>query len=163
MTRGIAVPASLAWATLSCVGFVAALFATLPVMAVAQMVAPISHLWEMAAWSVIWGCLSLACVLIAARLAFGRWLAITPLAVIGASVGIALSAIVHVVLQQWEIDRFGIVDPDMVGWTAGPFAVLIGQATAVFGSLIAPAGARGWPVALTVGGALLGLAVVASN
>ena len=67
----------------------------------------IPHLVEMAEWSVVWGGLSLAGVLVAGRLGFGRWLRAGPIAVLLTTSGIALSAIVHVVLQQWAIARYG--------------------------------------------------------
>jgi len=81
----------------------------------------------------------------------------------GAAIGIGLSAVVHVVLQQWEIERFGYPDPEFVGWTAALFGVLIGQATAHFGSQIAPRKSRGWPTAATVVGAAIGSLIVVSN
>lgn len=96
----------LVWAALSFATFVGALFATLPILAVVNRFSDLPHLTEMAAWSVVWGGLSLIGVLVAARLAFGAWLPVHPPGVIIAAVGVALSAVVHVVLQQREIARF---------------------------------------------------------
>ena len=150
-------PRGLVWAVLSFAIFVAALFAVLPILAVVNWFADLPHLTEMAVWSVVWGGLSLTGVLIAARLAFNTWLPLSPIGIAIAVIGIALSAIVHVVLQQWEIARFGVPEPEYVGWTAGLFAVLIALATAAFGVFLAPKQVIGWPLAAV----LLGCAGVA--
>lgn len=151
----------LVWALLSFATFVAALFAVLPIVAVTNWFADVPHLTEMAAWSVVWGGLSLIGVLSAARVAFGAWLIVNAIAVGTAAVGIALSAIVHVVLEQWEIARFGIPEPEYVGWTAGLFAVLIGLAVAAFGALLAPRQVIGWPLtAVVIGTAGVALVVL---
>ena len=42
-----------------------------------------------------------------------------------AAVGIGLSAVVNVVLQQWEMTRFGITEPELVGPTAALFARVV--------------------------------------
>lgn len=136
----------LVWAALSFAMFVAALFATLPILAIFNWFSDLPHLAEMATWSVVWGGLSLIGVLVAARLAFGAWLSVHPPGVMIAVVGVALSAVVHVVLQQWEIAQFGVPEAEYVGWTAGLFAVLIGLAVAVFGAFLAPKPVIGWPV-----------------
>jgi hypothetical protein len=68
-------------------------------------------------------------------------------------VGVALSAVVHVVLQQWEIARFGVPEAEYVGWTAALFAVLIGLAVAAFGAFVAPKPAIGLPVSAVLLGA----------
>lgn len=152
-----------AWAVLSFTTFVAGLFATLPILAVVNRFIDLPHLTEMAAWSVVWGGLSLIGVLIAARLAFGAWLPPNAIAIGIAVIGIALSAIVHVVLQQWEIARFGVPEPQYVGWTAGLFAVLIGLAVAAFGAFLAPRQVLGWPLSAVVIGAAGVAFIVLSN
>ena len=133
-----------AWAALSLVFFVAALFAVLPVIAAMQLVWDAPHLAQMAAWGPVWGILAVVGVLLAAQLALGAWLRPSPIAIGIAAVGIGLSSVVNVVLQQWEITRFGITEPELVGPTAGLFAVLIGLAVAGFGALIAPRRLIGW-------------------
>lgn len=153
----------LAWTALSFAAFVGALFAVLPLMAAAQLFAAVPHMAQMAAWSVIWGVLSIIGVLMAARIALGVWLAVGSLAWLAAATGTGLSATVHTVLQQWEIARFGHIDPDLVGLTAGLFAVLIGLATAAFGTLVAPSSVRGWPAAATLAGSLGVLWIVLLN
>jgi hypothetical protein len=141
------------WAVLSFVTFVAALFATLPILAFINWFTDLPHLTDMAAWSIIWGCLSLIGVLVAARLAFGAWLPLHAAGIGVAAIGVVLSAIVHVVLQEWEIARFGVPEAEYVGWTAGLFAVLIGLAAAIFGTSLAPKPVILWPVSCVLFGA----------
>lgn len=153
----------LAWAALSFVFFVAALVAVLPLVAAMRLVWDAPHLAQMAVWSPIWGILAVLGVLVAAQLALGTWLR-PPASAIGiAAVGIGLSAVLNVVLQQWELARFGITEPELVGPTAGLFAVLVGLAVAGFGALVAPRRLIGWPLAAVALG-LVGVAIiVASN
>ena len=153
----------LAWASLSLVFFVAALFAALPLLAAVKLVWDTPHLAEMAIWSPIWGILSILGVLVAAQLALGAWLRPPPIAIGIAALGLGLSAIVNVVLQQWEMTRFGITEPELVGPTAALFAVLTGLAVAAFGAFLAPRRLIAWPLAAMVLG-FLGVAfIVASN
>ncbi len=153
----------LAWTALSFVFFVAALFATLPIFAAVRLVWDTPHLVEMAAWGPIWGGLSVLGVLVAARLAIGTAFR-PPAAALGiAAVGIGLSAVVNVVLQQWEMTRFGITEPELVGPTAGLFAVLIGLAVAGFAAYLAPRRLIGWPLAAVALGCLGVAVIVASN
>jgi hypothetical protein len=152
-------PRGLTWAALSFVFFVAALLAVLPFTAAVKLVWDTPHLVEMAAWSPLWGDLSLLGVLVAAQLALGAWLRPPPLAIGVAAFGIGLSAVLNVVLQQWEMARFGITEPELVGLTAGLFAVLIGLAVAAFGALIAPRRLIGWPLAAVALG-FVGVAVI---
>jgi hypothetical protein len=98
-------------------------------------------------------------VLVAARLVLGTWLQPPRVAVGIAVVGIALSAVVNVVLQQWEMTRFGITEPELVGPTAGLFAVLIGLAVAGFSAFVAPRRLIGWPLGAVVL-AFAGVAIV---
>jgi hypothetical protein len=138
---------------LSFTTFVAALFVTLPILAVVNWFTDLQHLAEMAIWSVVWGGLSLIGVLVAGRVAFDAWLPLHPVGLTIAAVGVALSAIVHVVLQQWAIGRFGVPEAEYVGWTAGLFAVLIGIAVAVFGTFVAHKPVIGWPLSAVLLGA----------
>jgi hypothetical protein len=140
----------LTWAALSFVFFLAALFAVLPVIAAVVLVWDAPHLAQMAVWSPVWGILAVLGVLVAARLALGTWLRPPTVAVGVAAVGIALSAVVNVVLQQWEMTRFGITEPELVGPTAGLFAVLIGLAVAGFSAFVAPRRLIGWPLGAVV-------------
>ncbi len=149
----------LTWAALSVVFFLAALFAIPPLLAAVRLVWDAPHLAEMAIWSPVWGILAVLGVLVAARLALGTWLRPPTVAVGIAAVGIALSAVVNVVLQQWEMTRFGITEPELVGPTAGLFAVLIALAVAGFGALLAPRRLIGWPLAMVCLG-FVGVAMI---
>jgi len=153
----------LAWTALSFVFFVAALFAALPVFAAVKLVWDTPHLVEMAAWSPIWGFLAVLGVLVASQLALGAWVRPPAVAIGIAAVGIGLSAVVNVVLQQWEMARFGITEPELVGPTAGLFAVLIGLAVAGFAAFVAPRRLIGWPLAAMALGFLGVAIIVASN
>ena len=153
----------LAWASLSLVFFVAALFAALPLLAAVNLVWDAPHLAEMAIWSPVWGILSILGVLLAAQVALGAWLRPPPIAIGIAAAGLGLSAVVNVVLQQWEMTRFGITEPELVGPTAALFAVLTGLAVAAFGAFLAPRRLIAWPMAAVVLGFLGVAVIVASN
>jgi hypothetical protein len=154
---------NLTWAALSFTGFVASLFAVLPFIVGIQLVWDAPHLAQMGAWSVIWGVLSALGVLVAARLSFGAWLRPRPLGIGILATGIGLSAVMNVVLQQWELSRFGITEPELVGLTAGLFAMLIGLSVAAFGAFLVPRQLIGWPLtAVVLGFAAIAL-IVASN
>jgi hypothetical protein len=153
----------LTWAALSFVFFVAALLAILPLVAAIKLVSDAPHLAQMAAWSPTWGILAVLGVLVAARLTLGTWLRPSALAIGIAAVGIGLSAVLNVVLQQWELARFGITEPELVGLTAGLFAVLIGLAVAGFAAFIAPRRLIGWPLAAVALGFIGVAVIVASN
>ena len=153
----------LAWASLSLVFFVAALFAALPLLAAVKLVWDAPHLAEMAIWSPVWGILSILGVLLAAQLALGAWLRPPPIAIGIAAVGIGLSAVVNVVLQQWEMNRFGITEPELVGPTAALFAVLTGLAVAAFAAFLAPRRLIVWPLAAVALGCLGVAIIVVSN
>jgi hypothetical protein len=149
----------LTWAALSFTGFVASLFAVLPFVFAMKLIWDAPHLAQMGAWSVVWGVLSLFGVLVAARLVFGAWLRPRPLGVAVAGVGIGLSAVLNVVLLQWETTRFGYIEPELVGLTAGLFAVLIGLSVAAFGAFLVPRRLIGWPLAMVALG-FAGVAII---
>jgi hypothetical protein len=111
----------------------------------------------------IWGGLSLIGVLVSARLAFGAWLPLHPVGIGIAAIGVVLSAIVHVVLQQWKIARFGVPEAEYVGWTAGLFAVLIGLAVAGFGAFVAPKPVILWPLSAVLFGAAGAAFILVTN
>ena len=152
----------LTWAALSAAFFVAALFAVLPVIAAVKLVWDAPHLAQMAVWAPIWGVLAMLGVLLAAQLALGTWLTPPPAAIVVATVGIALSAVINVVLQQWEMARFGITEAELVGPTAGLFAVLTGLAVAGFAALVAPRRLIGWPLAAVLLG-FVGVAIIVGS
>jgi hypothetical protein len=131
----------------------------LPIIAAVKLVWDAPHLVQMAAWSPIGGVLAVLGVLVAAQLALGAWFRPPPLGIGIAAVGIGLSAVVNVVLQQWELARFGVTEPELVGPTAGLFAVLIGLAVAGFSAFVAPRRLIGWPLAAVALG-FVGVAII---
>jgi hypothetical protein len=153
----------LTWAALSFTLFIAALLAIFPILAALRLFGEIPHLAQMALWSLSWGVLSVLGVLVAAQLVFGAWLRPRPLGVGIAAVGIGLSAVLNVVLQQWQISSIGFVDPDYLGVTAGLFAVLIGLAVAGFAAFLVPKQLIGWPLAAVMLGSLGVAVIVLSN
>jgi hypothetical protein len=152
-----------AWTAVSLGFFVASAFAIFVVNMLVRLFINVPHLVAMAEWSLVWGGLSTLGVVVAGRLAFGRVPRVSATAIILASIGIVLSAIVHVVLQQWAVARFGFYDPEFVWWTAGLFAVLIGLATSAFGVFVAPPGAANWPLAFALAGAAAVAFIVLGN
>jgi hypothetical protein len=155
--------ATVAWTVMSLTVFGASSMAMFAVNTGVRTVGDVPHLVAMAEWSLLWGGLSLVGVLIAGRIAFGRALRISAAGLLLAGTGIGLSAVVHVVLQQWAVARFGYYDPEFVWWTASLFAVLVGLATATFGVFVAPRGAHGWPLSFVLLGAALVVWIVLSN
>jgi hypothetical protein len=153
----------LTWAALSFTLFIAALLAIFPIRAAVSLFGEIPHSAFMALWSVSWGVLSALGVLIAAQLVFGGWLRPRPLGVGIAGVGIGLSAVLNVVLQQWATARYGYWEPDFIGWTVGLFALLIGLSTAAFGAFLVPRRHIGWPLVAVLLGFTAIAFVVASN
>ena len=154
---------SAAWAVVSFALFVASSLGIFVVNTVVRAFGDVPHTIEMAEWPIVWGALAVAGVLIAGRLVFGRWLRASVSAIVLAGVGIGLSAVVNVVLQQWAIARFGNMDADYIGWTAGLFALLIGVAVAAFGVFVAPPHVVRWPLAFVVFGFALTAVIVAAN
>jgi hypothetical protein len=152
-----------AWAALSLSLFLLSSMGIFAVNLLVRSLVEVPHLIEMAEWSIVWGACALVGVLVAGRITFGRWLHVSSRALIPACAGIALSAVVHVVLQQWAIARFEYMDADNIGWTAGLFAVLLGLATATFGVFIAPRQATAWPLAFVLLGATGTVLIVLRN
>lgn len=162
---------AVAWAALSLAAFPLALLATLPLITLpsqtglGSLIADAGwnvHLVEMALWPIVWGTLSCAAIWYAGRVLLAlRAPPRTEIAI--AAIGFVLAAWHHVVLQQWQIGRLGIVDPDQVGWTAGLFALLVGIGVAAFGASIAPRSIARLPAALLVIGCVGVLLVAMSN
>ena len=153
----------LTWAALSFTLFIAALLAIFPISAALNLFGEIPHLAQMALWSLSWGVLSVLGVLVAAQLVFGAWFRPPPWGVGIAIVGIGLSAVVNVLLQQWQIGSLGFVETDYLGLTAGLFAMLIGLAVAGFAAFLVPRQLIGWPLTAVVLGSLGVMVIVLSN
>ena len=150
------------WTTLSLILFAASSMAIFIVNALPGMAeAPGPLVWI--AWPLLWGGLALTGVILAGRVAFGRWLRVTAAAVVVAGIGIALSVIVNVTLHQWAVDRFGYFDSDLIWWTSGLFAVLVGLATSAFGVFVAPRGTHAWPLSFVLLGAAVVVWIVLGN
>jgi hypothetical protein len=152
-----------AWAALSFALFLASSLGIFIVNTAVRLLSDVPHVFEVAEWPIVWGALAMTGVMMAGRLAFGRWLRVGATAIVVAVVGIGLSAVVNVVLQQWAIARFGSMDADYIGWTAGVFALLVGLAVAAFGVFVAPRDAAQWPLAFVVVGFGLTTLIVAAN
>lgn len=107
----------------------------------------------------------LACggALVAARVAFGRWLpvrardAVVPLAGIGLAIAIELS------LHAWVQARYASYSWQMIGLTAGMSFTLVGLAVATLASRIAPRGSTVPPLLAQVVGGTLVVVIVVSN
>lgn len=154
-----------AWIILSIVAFFAALLATLPTVSlIGSTLSPAGdlHLLQMALWPIVWGTFALAAVWLLGRalLGFPR---LHPTGLALAVTGVGLAAWHHVVLQLWGRAHLGYYDPDMIGPTAGLFAVLVGIGVAAFGSYVAPRGVLWVPGALVVLGTLGVLVIAAGN
>jgi hypothetical protein len=143
------------WAFGSLAWYVASAFLTLPLVAALPA--------QFLLWPLIWGSGVLGGTLLLARVAFSRWLHVSWPVLTLALVGLVLAALLEASLHDWAVARFGVFAWDMVGPTAGLFAVMVGSAAAGFGVLLAPRRASLPPLLLAVGGALLSGLVVAVN
>jgi hypothetical protein len=111
----------------------------------------------------IWGTAVLLGALVLARGAFGRWLSVPRSALAVALLGLTLAGLLEASLHGWALGRFGVYGWQLLGPTAGLFALIVGSTAAGFGVLIAPRRASLPPLVLAVGGALLSGLVVAVN
>jgi hypothetical protein len=143
------------WALGSLGWFVASAYLTLPLVTAI----PAQFLLQ----PLIWGAAVLAGTLVLARGAFGRWLPVSWSALTLAVVGLTLAGLLDESLHGWALGRFGVFDWDLLGPTAGLFALLVGSSVAGFGVLVAPRGASLPPLVFAVGGAVLSGLVVAIN
>jgi hypothetical protein len=143
------------WAAGSFAWYVASAYVTLPlVTAIPQ---------QFALQPLIWGGVVLAGVLLLARVLFNRWLRVPLPALILALVGLGLAGLLEASLHAWALERFATFSWQLIGPTAGLFAIIVGCATASFGVLVAPRGASLPPLILAVGGTLVSGLVVAVN
>jgi hypothetical protein len=107
----------------------------------------------------------LACggVLVAARVAFGRWLPVRARDVVVPMVGIGLAIAIELSLHAWVQARYASYDWQMIGLTAGMSFTLIGVAVATLASRIAPRESALPPLLAQGVGATLLVVIVASN
>jgi hypothetical protein len=143
------------WALASLLWFVASAYLTLPLVTAM----PAQFFLQ----PLVWGGAVLGGALLLARVAFSRWLQVRWPALALALVGLVLAGLLEASLHAWAATRFGVFAWELVGPTAGLFAVIVGSAAAGFGVLVAPRRASLPPVLLAVGGALLSGLVVAVN
>jgi len=139
------------WAALTIVGLVVAFFAAFGVVSAVMSWGLFPEAGagrlrlDLAGFLLLVGTLGIGAVLIAARVAFGRWLAVRPRHLIlpGAGVGVAIG--VELALHEWARLSTGYYDWDLIGWTAGlPLSVALVGVT-WFGVTVAPRGANAPP------------------
>lgn len=94
--------------------------------------------WDLAFLNGTMGLFGLAAVLVAARLAFGRWTAVGSLALGVAGAGLTLSIVQELVLHEWAQVHIGQYEFDHVFPTALLSWATIGVAVSAFATLIAP-------------------------
>jgi hypothetical protein len=150
---------SLAWAGVSVAASCAAFAALLPVTGWLL----VAHSMELTMLIGAWGSLSLVAVLVAGRLVFGRWLRVSPAALVVGCAGVGIAAVLEFLLVEWTSARFGYPDPDFVGWTAWLFALVVAVAMAAVAAIVAPPDRRLLPRLATIASAVLTLLVVALN
>lgn len=143
------------WAFGTLAWFVATAYLTLPLVTAV----PAQFMLQ----PLIWGAAVLGGAIILGRGAFGRWLHVSWAALAVALAGLVLAGLLEASLHGWSIERFGVFAWDLVGPTAGLFAVIVGSSAAGFGVLLAPRGASLPPLIFAVGAALFSGLVVALN
>lgn len=142
------------WVIGSIAAFGLALFATLPIITVSAdlSAAPLGfdrHLLSMALWPIVWALLAAGGIWALRNVLLGP-VRPQPMAVALLLLGCGIGAWHHVALQRWLVHRFGYVDPDMVGWTVGLFAVLVSIGVGAFSTFIAPARVAWVPAGVAV-------------
>jgi hypothetical protein len=104
---------------------------------------------DLALFLLLWGSFSIVGVLVAARLAFSRWLEWQARSLGLPALGIALAIAEELALHEWAEASIGFYDWDFIGWTAALSFCLVGLAVALFGISIAPR-ASGRPPAIAM-------------
>lgn len=155
--------AALAWAILSFGGFVAAILALVWPVAQVEQVVGLSHPVNLGIWAFAWVLAGGLLALLAARLAFGRWLDVRPAAWLILLSGAVVSAATVGILADWTIARFGLNESELVGPMSLLFGVIAGVAVAGFGVQVAPRWAAWSPLVAVGGGAVIGIAIILSN
>ena len=118
---------------------------------------------DLALWLLCFGALGMLGVIVAARLAYRRWLPVRAEHVAVAVLGIVLAIAVELTLHEWAEASLGYYDWDFIGWTAGLSFSLVVLAIAVFGRAIAPAGSGAPARVGTRLGVVLVLFIILSN
>ena len=97
---------------------------------------------DLALFLLLFGLLGMVGVLVAARLAFGRWLEVRTGQLVFPLVGVGLAIGEELALHEWAEASIGHYDWDFIGWTAALSFGLVVLAVASLGLAIAPASAR---------------------
>jgi len=155
--------AGMVWALLSVLAFGIGLVLSMVILGFLEGTIGLTHRVGLGAWPVMWGVIAIVGCLGAAELALSVRPQITLAAAGAALAGLALATATQVVLFDWSVARFGVLDSDFVGPTAGMFALLVAMATASFATFIAPASVVAWPAVVTMITGALAVAVGASN
>jgi hypothetical protein len=143
------------WAVASFGWYAASAYVTLPIVTAL----PAQFFMQ----PLIWGGAAVAGALLLARVVFGRWLR-GPWPALGlAATGLLLAGLLEASLHAWAMQRFATFSWQLIGPTAGLFAVVVGSAVAGLGVMVAPRGASLPPLLAAVGAALVSGLVVAFN
>ena len=145
------------WGAAALAWWLAALYATLPV------VSALPNLAQAGLQPLIWGAAATAGVLVIARLVFRGWPHVTRWPPLAALAGLVLAGFEAAALRDWSIARFGAFDAELVGPSAALFALVVASAVAAFAVFVAPRRASLPPLVVAVGVALAAGVVVATN
>jgi hypothetical protein len=97
---------------------------------------------DLAVFLLLWGVFGMTGALLAARLAFGRWLEVKPRDLALPAIGTAVAIAEELALHEWAEASIGFYEWDFIGWTAVLSFVLVGLAVTLFGVRVAPPGAE---------------------
>lgn len=157
------------WAALTILGLVLAFFAAfgVAVPVVSRGVfpdgGPGSLRLDLAGFLLLMGAFGMGAVLVAGRVAFGRWLSVRSGQVVLPAIGIGIGIGVELALHEWARLSIGYYDVDFIGWTAALSFSVVLVAVAWFGVTVAPPGATA-PPRIGLGlSALIVVLIVLSN
>jgi hypothetical protein len=154
------------WAAGSAAWLVSALLLALAILGMVRMLWPAfvpDHGMELAAFVVAWCFLGMAGAAALARLLLGEVTIRHRAALIAAIAGMVVAATLQFALHGWAVDKFGLFDPEYIGWTILlPFG-LVAVAVALFGVSLAPRAFDQAPRTSVVIGGLLALAAASLN
>jgi hypothetical protein len=157
------------WAALTIVGLVVAFFAAfgVAVTVISRGLFPDagsgSLRLDLAAFLLLTFAFGIGAVLVAGRVAFGRWLVVRrgylvlPVAGVGVGIGVELA------LHEWAEASIGYYDSDFIGWTAGLSFSMVLVAVGWFGVTVAPPEAAAPPRIGLALSAILVVLIVVSN
>jgi hypothetical protein len=143
------------WAVASFGWYAASAYVTLPIVTALPA--------QFFTQPLIWGAAAVVGALLLARLVFGGWLRVSWPASALAAAGLLLAGLLEASLHAWAMQRFATFSWQLMGPTAGLFAVVVGSAVAGFGVMVAPRGASLPPLLAAVASAVVSGLVVAFN